>query len=113
MARIGSYLWLLCATLIAAFATRGPLLAADPSGGELKLVVALFRHGVRAPLEAFGKDAGTHSKKAWPDLKNDWHVCPDCWGYLTPQGSNALRVLGAYYGNYYSKNAWPTKFSIY
>jgi 4-phytase/acid phosphatase len=113
MARIGSFLWLLCATLIVAFVTRGSLLAVEPSDGNLKFVVALFRHGVRAPLEGFGKNAGTHSKKAWPDLKNDWHVCPDCWGYLTPQGSNAVKALGAYYGNYYSKNAWPTKFSIY
>jgi 4-phytase/acid phosphatase len=76
-------------------------------------VVALFRHGARAPLETFGKSAGRHSKKAWPDLEKDWHVCPNCWGYLTPQGSNAVKVLGAYYGNYYSKNAWPTNFSIY
>jgi hypothetical protein len=36
--------------------TAGPLPAQDTAasaGGELKLVVALFRHGVRAPLDGF------------------------------------------------------------
>jgi 4-phytase/acid phosphatase len=104
---------LLCATLISPYVIPRSVLAAKAPGGDLKLVVALFRHGVRAPLETFGKDAGRHSKEAWPDLKHDWHVCSNCWGYLTPQGSNAVRVLGTYYGDYYSKNAWPTNFSIY
>ena len=113
MVQIRSLLPLLRATLIAAYAIPGSVVAADSPDGDLKLVVALFRHGVRAPLETFGKNAGKHSKKAWPDLKNDWHVCPACWGYLTPQGSNAVRVLGIYYGNYYSKNAWPNKFNVY
>lgn len=113
MAQIRFLLMLRCATLISPYVILWPVLAADSPDGDLKLVVALFRHGVRAPLEAFGKNAGKHSKRAWPDLKHDWHVCPDCWGYLTPQGSNAVRVLGSYYGNYYSKNAWPNKFSVY
>ena len=113
MARICSSLPLLCTTLIAACTIPGSLFAVDSSDGDLKVVVALFRHGVRAPLETFGKNAGKHSKEAWPDLKKDWHVCPDCWGYLTPQGSDAARVLGAYYGDYYSKNAWPTNFKVY
>jgi 4-phytase/acid phosphatase len=113
MAQIRSLLPLLCATLIEAYAIPKSVLAADPPDGDLKLVVALFRHGVRAPLETFGKNAGRHSENAWPDLKKDWHVCPTCWGYLTPQGSNAVRVLGSYYGNYYSKNAWPNKFGVY
>src|SRR5262249_10462987 len=101
MARICSSLPLLCTTLIAACTIPGSLFAVDSSDGDLKVVVALFRHGVRAPLETFGKNAGKHSKQAWPDLRKDWHVCPDCWGYLTPQGSDAARVLGAYYGDYY------------
>jgi 4-phytase/acid phosphatase len=113
MAQIRSLLPLLRATLIAAYAIPKSVVAADLPAGDLKLVVALFRHGVRAPLETFGKNADTHSKKAWPDLKNDWHVCPTCWGYLTPQGSNAVRLLGSHYGNYYSKNGWPNQFSVY
>jgi 4-phytase/acid phosphatase len=112
-AQIRFLLPLLCATLIAGYAIPRSVRAADLPDGDLKLVVALFRHGVRAPLETFGKNASTHSKNAWPDLKKDWHVCPNCWGYLTPRGSNAVRVLGSYYGNYYSKNAWPNKFSVY
>ncbi|HEU0275241.1 MAG TPA: histidine-type phosphatase, partial [Candidatus Udaeobacter sp.] len=112
MARIRSPLPLLCATLTAVCAIPR-LFAGDPPDADLKVVVALFRHGVRAPLETFGKNAGRHSKKAWPDLKKDWHVCPDCWGYLTPQGSDAVKILGTYYGSYYSKKGWPTNFSVY
>jgi len=36
--------------------------------GEIKLVVALLRHGVRAPLQGFADSAQEHSKKTWPDL---------------------------------------------
>jgi hypothetical protein len=62
---------------------------------ELKLVVALFRHGVRAPL----RDLGTnHSNQAWPSL-GDWGAGK--WGYLTLHGSQAVNNLGAYYGSYY------------
>ncbi len=80
------------------------------SDGKLKLVVVLFRHGVRAPLETFGKNAGEHSKDPWPDLMA-WGV--DRWGDLTPQGSIAVKALGAYYGSYYSKNASPNAFKAY
>jgi len=45
-----------------------------PADGELKLVVALFHHAVRAPLEGFGSHAKEHSKDNWPDLVTDWHV---------------------------------------
>jgi 4-phytase/acid phosphatase len=81
-----------------------------PRDDKLKLVIALFRHGVRAPLETFGKNAHAHSKDPWPDLKA-WGV--HSWGDLTPQGSNAVKALGAYYGAYYSKNAWPNTFKAY
>ena len=65
---------------------------------------------MRAPLETFGKNADEYSKDAWPDLKA-WGV--DSWGDLTPQGSVAVKALGAYYGGYYSKNAWPNAFKAY
>jgi 4-phytase/acid phosphatase len=66
-----------------------------PADGELKLVVALFRHGVRAPLRNLGTN---HSNQAWPSL-GDWGA--DKWGYLTLHGSQAVNNLGAYYGGYY------------
>jgi putative membrane protein len=58
----------------------------DPSG-ELQLVVALFRHGIRAPLPDFAEHAGEHSGKPWPDF-NAWGVGKSGqldrhWGYLT------------------------------
>ena len=54
-----------------------------PPKADLRLVVALFRHGVRAPLEGFGKRANDHSGSAWPNLEGDWGVCKDCWGDLS------------------------------
>jgi 4-phytase/acid phosphatase len=82
--------------------------------GELKLVVALFRHGVRAPLEGFGSHARDHAKDDWPDLVNDWHVRPGGWGELTPAGRDAAQALGGYYARYYSeKTAWPNGFKAY
>ena len=39
-----------------------------PPDGKLKLVVALFRHGVRAPLADFAGKAHEHSKEEWPNL---------------------------------------------
>ena len=76
----------------AAQAVRRRTAAAD---GDLQLVVALFRHGIRAPLSEFGKNAKDHSKDAWPDLVNDWHVDPDGWGDLTPLGIKAAIELAA------------------
>jgi 4-phytase/acid phosphatase len=86
-----------------------------PADGELKLVVALFRHGVRAPLQDFSLHAKEHSRENWPDLVNDWHVdCKTCWGDLTPQGARAAKALGACYASYYSQNsAWPNGFKAY
>ena len=81
--------------------------------GELKLVVALFRHGVRAPLQAFATRAGDHSKGRWPDLEKDWGVGPGRWGDLTPHGIQALKALGAYYGSYYLQHGWPQGFKAY
>ena len=104
------------ATQAATGVIAGPAPAQGKSlsaNGELKFVVALFRHGVRAPLKAFSEKAGLHSQKPWPDPVNDWHVCETCWGDLTPHGSQAIKALGASYGSYYSKNAWPRGFKAY
>jgi len=79
-----------------------------PPDKNLKFVVALFRHGVRAPLS----DLGTkHSKEAWPKIE-DWRLSDDQWGYLTPHGATAAKILGAYYGSHYS-NAWGKGFKTY
>src|SRR5690349_758314 len=91
--------------------------------GELKLVVALFRHGVRSPTPDFAPaDADQSSGNKWPSL-TDWQVMrPDCdgtpppekgWGYLTKHGFGLAQALGTYYGNYYKQGAWSNGFNIY
>jgi 4-phytase / acid phosphatase len=80
-----------------------------PPDGKLKLVVALFRHGVRAPLVEFAGKAHEHSKEEWPNLP-EWGA--DNWGDLTRHGFQAVEVLGAYYGRYYSK-VWGNSFKAY
>jgi hypothetical protein len=97
------------------FAQGTPAAAAD----ELKFVVALFRHGVRAPTPDFAQnDADKHSKEKWPAL-TDWKVMgADCdkgngWGYLTIHGQRVVHGLGKYYGEHYKRGAWSNGFNIY
>jgi 4-phytase / acid phosphatase len=88
---------------------------------ELKLVVGLFRHGVRSPESGFMNETKAHSKKPWPTLA-DWQVMgSDCegekspmrgWGYLTTRGFKIVNGLGAYYGKYYQQ-AWSKSFKAY
>jgi 4-phytase / acid phosphatase len=80
----------------------------SPPDKSLKFAVALFRHGVRAPLKDLG---ATHSQKPWPSPAMAWGA--DEWGYLTRHGCGAVKVLGAYYGTYYSKTAWCNGFRAY
>src|SRR5262245_52742320 len=94
---------------------RGQTAAAAqrPSAGDepkLQVVVALFRHGARAPLKEFGENANNYSNKAWPKCE-DWHV--EHWGDLTPQGGKAVQALGSYYGDYYKSKGWPDGFKAY
>jgi hypothetical protein len=79
--------------------------------GDLKFVVALFRHGVRAPLEAFGDSANKYSGSPWP-RREDWGAIDNQWGYLTRHGGDAVGVLGVSYGSYYSK-AWGKGFKAF
>lgn len=72
----------------------------SPADNDLKFVVALFRHGVRAPLKAFGENADQHSGRPWPGA-TPWGVAN--WGDLTPHGFKAVRSLGEWYGSHYSK----------
>ena len=85
------------------------------SENELKLVVALFRHGVRAPLTGFEPEkADKYSRQDWPTLP-DWNVPPDrSWGDLTTRGRVLVTALGRYYAEWYrKKNAWPEGFKVY
>jgi hypothetical protein len=70
-----------------------------PSEKELKLVVALFRHGVRAPLKEIdpcGKKP--HAQDPWP-TQSDWGV--NDWGDLTTHGVKLVEALGRYYAQTY------------
>ena len=110
--------------LIALSAAPAPS-GSPPATDELKLVVALFRHGVRSPSPDFQQEeADKHSRGKWPALA-DWKVMPtpspspaECdkgngWGYLTIHGQNLVQGLGVYYGKYYRKAAWPNGFKVY
>jgi 4-phytase / acid phosphatase len=79
---------LLCALLLIA-----PALAQN----QLKMVVILTRHGVRSPLSPMSN----YAKDSWPLNQPDWGV--DCCGDLTPSGEQLVRLMGAYYRNYYRK----------
>src|SRR5262249_31691923 len=78
---------------------------AESGGEELQLAVALFRHGVRAPLEGFANDAGKHSGEPWPTL-DEWGACQ--WGCLTDHGRDSVSALGRYYGKYYGARLGAT-----
>src|SRR5262249_33713314 len=73
-----------------------------PDDGKLELVVALFRHGVRAPLKDFADSAKDHSKQPWPTL-DDWDAVGTgpAWGALTKHGWDLGNALGHYYAEYY------------
>lgn len=90
-------------------ATASPLPmqhGAAATDADLVLVVALFRHSIRAPLQDFGSSAKDHSGDQWPDLVNDWRVD---WGDLTPRGTQVAKALGNYYRDHY----WRGRFKAY
>jgi 4-phytase/acid phosphatase len=72
------------------------------SEGELETVVALFRHGVRAPLKDFADHAHDHSKDKWPML-DEWHPVGlgPAWSDLTEHGWYLANLLGQYYAKHY------------
>src|SRR5438309_10316461 len=63
---------------------------------QLRMVVILTRHGVRSPLSPMSNTA----KDPWPLNQPDWGV--DCCGDLTPSGEQLVRLMGAYYHDYYA-----------
>src|SRR6185295_16566538 len=77
--------------------------SAAADAGELQLVVALFRHGVRAPLKGFSDTAKDHSKESWPAL-SDWGAAD--WGDLTDHGRLLATAVGRSFASA-CKSAWP------
>jgi len=78
--------------------------------GELKFVVAAFRHGVRAPLADFAAHANEHSGQPWPPTPQDWGARD--WGELTTRGGMIVSHLGEYYGTHYTA-IWPAGMKAY
>jgi len=63
-------------------------------GDELRLVIVVSRHGIRAPIESETR-GNRFNKKPWPT----WPVAP---GVLTPHGAAVLRQMGAWYRERYA-----------
>lgn len=66
----------------------------------LRLVVALFRHGVRTPLSGSVEEASKHARRPWPD-RNDWQT--DYWEEVTPHGEKLAAWIGTSYGDHYKE----------
>ncbi len=65
----------------------------SPSEDEIRAVVVLARHGVRAPIESETRSSA-YNAQPWP-------AWPAAAGVLTPHGTEALRLLGEYYRSRY------------
>jgi 4-phytase/acid phosphatase len=79
------------------------------TGPGLKLVVALFRHGVRAPLKEIDPTKGPHAADPWPS-PSQWGVTK--WGDLTRHGASLVKALGYDYAQTYKKK-FPTGFKTF
>ncbi|MBT9329852.1 histidine-type phosphatase [Paracidobacterium acidisoli] len=67
--------------------------APSGEGSDLRLVIVLGRHGVRAPIGSEIRD-NAYNADPWPQ----WPVAP---GVLTAHGATLLRYMGAYYRQAY------------
>jgi 4-phytase / acid phosphatase len=83
--------------LLLPFAAWGQKTAASDNGpiqdDQIQAVIVLARHGVRAPIESETR-SGAYNAQPWPS----WPVAD---GVLTPHGTEALKLLGAYYRSRY------------
>jgi len=86
-----------------------PLLAAQD---RLEQVVALFRHGIRAPLHDLNdpKYYKTYAGKAWPAPESAWGAKD--WGGLTRHGADVAQALGKDYADHY-KRQFPAGFKAF
>jgi 4-phytase/acid phosphatase len=75
-------------------------LRAQEGDSEVKLVVVVTRHGIRAPLVT-NASLGQFSAQAWPK----WDVPPE---YLTAHGRQQMALMGAYYRARYVKDGLLT-----
>ncbi|QRN53645.1 histidine-type phosphatase [Dyella caseinilytica] len=66
----------------------------QPEQSDLQWVLVLSRHGVRSPTAQPGA-LDAFATKPWPA----WPVPP---GYLTPHGKQLMRIMGAWYRDYYA-----------
>lgn len=86
--------------LVLALGFATPALRASEPDDDLRLVIAVTRHGVRSPL--YGNDVlGKFADQPWPQ----WSVPP---GYLTPHGRQQMVLMGAYYRALYASEGLLT-----
>jgi 4-phytase/acid phosphatase len=78
----------LCLTLLVAIRV-----AAQTGDDELRAVVVLARHGVRAPLASEIRES-KYNGQPWPE----W---ADATGVLTQHGTEALRLMGSWFSSHY------------
>lgn len=81
---------LACFLGIASLAPKAVLGQAD----ELRMVIVVSRHGVRAPIESETR-SGLYNVQPWPA----WPVAP---GVLTPNGAALMRNMGDFYRQRYA-----------
>lgn len=90
-----SYLRRILAVLLVALGLIAPALQAAADDSDLRFVLILSRHGVRAPLANQNENA-IYAAEAWPK----WTSQPS---YLTPHGVKQMELMGAYYRERYIK----------
>jgi len=97
--RIFSLYLILVTSLPLSLTARGQKM--DASGDDqIRAVIVLVRHGVRAPIASEIR-SGSYNSQPWPS----WPVAP---GALTPHGAEALKLLGAYYRTRYASILRPS-----
>jgi len=93
---------ILLTILLATFASRIALAQATPApdDGDLRAVIVLMRHGVRAPIESETRSS-VYNAQPWP-------AWPTEAGVLTPHGAQALRLLADFYRARYASLLPPS-----
>jgi len=84
------HLLLACLLGVASFIPK----AAFGQTDELRMVIVVSRHGVRAPIESETR-ASQYNTQPWPT----WPVAP---GVLTPNGATLMRNTGSFYRQRYA-----------